>query len=82
MRFIITAEVGEIVRYKNFSFYLIIYSSKKLFVMEKMSKIFLSKYRRVLTKEEQKKLVGGFACYCNGTYKGEYGSVDACYSAC
>lgn len=50
--------------------------------MVKMSKIFLSKHGRVLTKEEQKKIVGGFACYCNGTYKGEYSNIDSCYSAC
>jgi hypothetical protein len=35
-----------------------------------------------LTRENMKSVQGGFACYCNGTYKGEYSSVSACAGAC
>lgn len=38
--------------------------------------------RSSLTKNEMKAIKGGFACYCNGTYKGEYNDVSACCSAC
>ncbi|WP_409017691.1 bacteriocin-like protein [Chryseobacterium sp. 2987] len=35
-----------------------------------------------LTRENMKSVQGGFACYCNGTYKGEYSSVIACVNDC
>ncbi|MDV7696765.1 hypothetical protein N6B72_07530 [Chryseobacterium soli] len=35
-----------------------------------------------LTRENMKSVQGGFACYCNGKYMGEYSSVTACAGAC
>lgn len=35
-----------------------------------------------LTRENMKSVQGGFACYCGGTYVGEYSSISACASRC
>jgi len=35
-----------------------------------------------LSSEEMQNVKGGFACYCNGVYKGEFDDVSACASAC
>jgi hypothetical protein len=39
-----------------------------------------------LSREELKTISGGraadFACYCNGTYLGEYSTVSSCVNAC
>lgn len=40
------------------------------------------KAHKVLSQEQLRNITGGFACYCNGSYKGEYSSVESCYHAC
>ncbi|WP_180327404.1 hypothetical protein [Labilibaculum manganireducens] len=35
-----------------------------------------------LSRNEMKAMDGGFSCYCNGTYKGEMGSIASCWNAC
>ncbi|MFC0185425.1 bacteriocin [Pseudarcicella hirudinis] len=42
----------------------------------------LKKIGKVLSKDELRKVTGGFACYCNGRYVGEMSSVSACWNAC
>ena len=42
----------------------------------------LKKTTKVLNQDQLRSVTGGFACYCNGSYKGEYSSVSACWNAC
>jgi len=38
--------------------------------------------KQELSRNEMKLINGGFPCYCNGVYKGDYSSICACSGAC
>ena len=54
-----------------------------------MKKLMNVKGIKTISKNDQKMVNGGrvqasadFACYCNGTYVGEMGSIADCWNAC
>jgi hypothetical protein len=50
--------------------------------MSKIKKILLTTQGTILSEKEQSKILGGFKCYCNGIYLGEFNDMDDCWNMC
>lgn len=48
-----------------------------------MKKLSLKDVKNGLNRDEMRTISGGsFACYCNGKYNGQSGSINDCWNRC